>query len=150
LNGLGLLHADAGRAVDAAAAFERAVSADPTNPSYWTNLGNARRELGDLDAADAAYRQALDVDGAHADALNGLGVTLVQRQRAPEAVPFFTRALASAPDFHEARLNLGIAYQESGDRERAVAVYRDLLSRAPASATRERRAAEDLLRQLGR
>jgi choline-sulfatase len=148
LNGLGLLHADIGRAADAAAAFERAAAADPTNASYWTNLGNARRELGTIDAADAAYRRALDLDAAHADALNGLGVTLVQRKRAAEGIPLFERALASAPDFHEARLNLGIAYQESGQREKARATYDDLLRRAPASAVRERRAAADLLRQL--
>ena len=150
LNGLGLLHADAGRAADAAAAFERAAAADPTNPSYWTNLGNARRALGNLDAADAPYRKALELDAAHEDALNGLGVTLVQRKRAAEAVPFFTRALEAAPDFHEARLNLGIAYQESGDRVRAADAYRHLLARAPASAVRERRAAADLLRQIDR
>ncbi len=148
LNGLGLLHADAGRPADAATAFERASAADPANPSYWTNLGNARRELGNLEAADAAYRKALEIDAAHADALNGLGVTLVQRKRAAEAVPLFTRALAGAPDFHEARLNLGIACQESGDRDRAAAIYRELLARAPASAVRERRAAADLLRQV--
>jgi choline-sulfatase len=148
LNGLGLLHADAGRAADAAAAFERAAAADPINASYWTNLGNARRELGTIDAADAAYRRALDLDAAHADALNGLGVTLVQRKRAAEGIPLFERALARAPDFHEARLNLGIAYQESGQREKARATYDDLLRRAPASAERQRRAAAALRRSL--
>jgi arylsulfatase A-like enzyme/Flp pilus assembly protein TadD len=150
LNGLGLIHADAGRAAEAAGAFERAAAADPTNASYWTNLGNARRELGSLDAAGAAYRKALDVDGGHVDALNGLGVTLVQQKRAREAVPLLTRALERAPDFHQARLNLGIAYQESGDAATAAAVYREILAAAPSSAARERRAAAELLRQLGR
>ncbi|HXW04825.1 MAG TPA: sulfatase-like hydrolase/transferase [Vicinamibacterales bacterium] len=148
LNGLGLLHADAGRSREAAAAFERAAAGDPSNASYWTNLGNARRELGDLAGAESAYRRALEADASHADAANGLGVLLVQQNRPAEAVEWFQRALARSPDFHEARLNLGIAWQESGNREKAVEAYRQVLARAPARFTREREAAEALLRGL--
>jgi arylsulfatase A-like enzyme/Flp pilus assembly protein TadD len=147
-NGLGLAHADAGRAADAAAAFERAVAADPGNPSYWTNLGNAKRELNDLAGAETAYRRALSLDAAYPNAANGLGVLLVQRNTPRDAIEWFETALQRAPDFHEARLNLGIAYQESGDRARAAATYRELLARAPHSAKREREAAAALLKQV--
>ena len=148
LNGLGLLHADAGRTADAVDAFARAAAADPSNASYWTNLGNARRAAGDHGGAERSYERALEADPTYPDALNGLGVLLVQRRSASAAVPFFTRALERAPDFHEARLNLGIAYQESGDATRAAETYRRLLATAPASATRERAAARDLLTRL--
>ncbi len=150
LNGLGLVHIDAGRAADAAAAFERAANADRLNPSYWTNLGNARRELGDPVAAEVAYKRALAVDAGYADALNGLGVMLVQRgpAGAREAIPLLTRAIERAPDFHEARLNLGIAYQESGELGKAAEMYRQILADAPATATRERQAAEELLGRI--
>ena len=149
-NGLGLLHADEGRPSDAAAAFDRAARLDPTNASYWTNLGNARRELGDLTAAEAAYRRGLDADANHPDALNGLAVALVQRGVAHEAVPLLTRALQQAPDFHEARLNLGIAYQESGERDKAAEIYRHLVKTAPRAAGRERQAAAELLKRIQR
>ncbi len=148
LNGLGLLHADAGRARDAAAWFERAAKGDPSNASYWTNLGNARRELRDATGAESAYRRALEADAAYADAANGLGVMLVQQQRAADAIPWFERALQSDPNFYEARLNLGIAYQQSGNRERAGAIYRELIAKAPSRFQRERRAAAELLRSL--
>jgi len=148
LNGLGLLHVDAGRALDAATTFERAAKADPSNASYWTNLGNARRELGDVVGADAAYRRALDAEPKYADALNGIGVLLVQQRRPADAVSWFERALQHAPDLHEARLNLGIAYQESGQREKAAAVYRELLTRTPPQFERERQAAAELLRAV--
>ena len=148
LNGLGLLHVDRGRSADAATAFERAAEADPSNASYWTNLGNARRELGDVVGADAAYRRALDADPKYADALNGIGVLLVQQQRPADAVPWFERALLHAPQLHEARLNLGIAYQESGQREKAAAAYRELLATTPPEFKRERQAAARLLRGL--
>jgi tetratricopeptide (TPR) repeat protein len=148
LNGLGLLHADAGRAGEAAAAFERAANADPSNASYWANLGNAKRALDDLPGAEAAYRRALEADSTHPDAANGMGVLLVQRRSPADAVRWFELALHRTPDFHEARLNLGIAYQEAGDVKKAAETYRQLLHTAPPSATRERKAAADLLRQL--
>ena len=54
-----------------------------------------------------------------------------------------------APDFHEARLNLGIAYQESGQpragRRRLPA---RCCAEAPRQAARERDAAAELLRTL--
>jgi Tfp pilus assembly protein PilF len=109
------------------------------------NLGNARRATGERDAAADAYRRAGSLDPRSADAANGLGVLLVQQRRAADAIPYFERALQSAPDLIEARLNLGIAYQESGQRDRALATYRDVLSRARPGSP-ERRAAADLLR----
>lgn len=149
LNGLGLLQAESGAVAEAAASFERAVARDPSSASYWTNLGNARRALGDLDRADQAYRKALEMDAAYADAANGLGVVLVLRKRPVEAIPFFQQALTRDPALHEARLNLGIAYQESGDRAKAVETYRQILRSAPP-ASRERQAAQALLKEGGR
>jgi arylsulfatase A-like enzyme/Flp pilus assembly protein TadD len=149
LNGLGLLQAESGAAADAAVSFERAVAGDPSNASYWTNLGTARRELGDLDRADRAYRKALEIDGDYADAANGVGVILVQRKRPAEAIPFFQQALTRDSALHEARLNLGIAYQESGDAAKAAETYRQILRSAPP-ASRERKAAEALLKGGGR
>jgi arylsulfatase A-like enzyme/tetratricopeptide (TPR) repeat protein len=149
-NGLGLLHAEAGRPAEAAAAFERAANAAPSNATYWANLGNARAELGDAAAAESAYRRALASDASHPDAANGLGLLLARRGRAADAIPWFERALQRAPDFHEARLNLGAAYQQSGQPERAAATLRELLATAPPGYARERRAAAELLRQLGR
>jgi arylsulfatase A-like enzyme/Flp pilus assembly protein TadD len=147
LNGLGLLQAESGDAAGAAASFERAAARDPSNASYWANLGNARRETGELDRAESAYRRALENDATHADALNGLGVLMVQRKRPAEAIPLFERALQGDPRFYEARLNLGIAYQESGQGDKAAAVYRALLAVAPPAAARERTAAAELLKQ---
>lgn len=148
LNGLGLLHAEAGRAKEAAASFEQAAALDPSNASYWTNLGNARRELSDMPQAETAYRRALDVDPMYPDGANGLGTVLVQTGRAADAVQWFERALQRQPDFYEARLNLGIALQASGQRDRANAVYREILANAPARYRREREVAAKLLGAL--
>lgn len=149
LNGLGLLQAEAGDAAGAAASFEKAAAADPSNASFWTNLGNARRELRDVDRAEQAYRRALAIDATWPDASNGLGVILVQRQRPIEAIPLFQQAIERDPKLYEAQLNLGIAFQESGDRVKAAEAYRRLLTIAPANS-REHNAATELLANLRR
>jgi len=148
-NGLGLLAADAERPREAVAEFQRATEIDPNNASYWANLGNARRALGDRGGAEQAYRRALDVDAREADAANGLGVLLVEAQKPAEAVAWFERATAASPEFVEARLNLGIALQQSGQPARAAEIYRSILA-APAKFRREREAAAKLLASLGR
>lgn len=147
-HGLGLLLVEADRRGEALGAFTRAVEIDASNAGYWADLGNAHRDDGDVRAADTAYSRALQLDAGHADAANGRGVLLVQAGRAADAIGWFERALATAPDLHEARLNLGIAYQQSGRRDLAIATYRDVLKRAPRTATRERRAATELLAGL--
>jgi arylsulfatase A-like enzyme/cytochrome c-type biogenesis protein CcmH/NrfG len=148
-NGIGLLLTDTDQHVSAAASFERAVKADPTNAEYWVNLGNARRAAGNTNGAADAYRAASELEPRSPDAANGLGVILVQQHRPLDAIPWFQRALEASPEFVEVRLNLGIAYQESGQHDRAREAYGEVLARASRSAP-ERRAAVDLLRSLPR
>jgi arylsulfatase A-like enzyme/Tfp pilus assembly protein PilF len=147
-NGLGLFATDQDRPGEAASEFEQAAALDPNNAPYWANLGNARRAMRDSAGAERAYRQALEVDARTADAANGLGVLLVESQRPAEALPWFERALAAAPDLVEARLNLGIALQQSGDTRRAADAYRDVL-KATRGGAREKEAAAKLLVSLG-
>jgi tetratricopeptide (TPR) repeat protein len=146
LNGRGLLFAAAGAHAEAAQAFARAGAGDPTNAGYQANLGNALRATGDLAGAAAAYHRALERAPHLGDAANGLGVVLVQQQRAAEALPWLEQA-ARDPAFTEAQLNLGIALQQAGQRERAVAQYRKVA--ALTAPSRERDAARALLDQMG-
>jgi tetratricopeptide (TPR) repeat protein len=126
-NGMGLLLSEAGRQAEARAAFERAVALDPTNATYHVHLGNAARETGDHPAAERAYRAALALDDSLPDALNGLAVLLVQADRPREALPLLERAVKLDPNFGEARLNLGIARQQSGDLTGARSAYLEIV-----------------------
>ncbi len=147
-NGLGLLAIDTGTPADAITAFARATELDAGNASYWVNLGNARRAVGDRGGAEQAYRRALDADAQTADAANGLGVLLVEANRPADAAPWFERAVAAAPDLVEARLNLGIALQQSGQAARAGDQYRRVLA-ARGNHPREKDAAAKLLTAMG-
>jgi tetratricopeptide (TPR) repeat protein len=58
---LGLLELHAGRAKEAKAALERAKAIEPTAARI-ADLGRAHRDLGDLKAAEAAFKEALAKD----------------------------------------------------------------------------------------
>ncbi len=128
----------------------RSAAPSPSIPhvvSYWVNLGNACRAGGEAREADEAYRRALALDAGSVDAMNGIGVLLVQAERAAEALPWFEGAVAASPDFYEAWLNLGIARQALRDGKGAADAYRHVLG-APARYAKERSAASQLLASL--
>ncbi len=145
-HGKGLILSESGRHAEAAVEFAEAARVDPTNVVYHSDLGNARRALGDLDAAAQAYRTALARAPQFSNAANGLGAVLIQQGKAAEAVPWLERA-AEDRRFIEAQLNLGIALQESGQLARARDQYRQVLG-APGRHPKEKDAARALLAQL--
>ena len=150
LNGLGLLHADAGRqrrggrgiraCRDSGSGERVLLDESRQRASRAERCGSGRGRLPQGAGADAEF----------ADALNGLGTLMVQAGAGCGAIPLFERALRRDPQLHEARLNLGIALQESGQRDKAAAVYREVLANAPArrrSARTRTAAAEQLLKE---
>ena len=118
-------------------------------PSTWRTSATRIRASGDRAGAEAVYRSALVSDPGAANALNGLGVLLVESGRPLDAIRLLERAAASAPDFWEARLNLGIAHQTAGNLDAASAAYQAVLAAAPGTS-RERRAAAELLASIAR
>lgn len=54
----GLVMLAQGRPVEAEQLFSALTAAEPNNFSHWNNLGNAKRELGKLEEADACYLKA--------------------------------------------------------------------------------------------
>ena len=151
LNGLGLLHIEAGRAKDAVAAFEQAsgtrsverVLLDQPRKRAEGARRTSRRPMLRIAARSTSTPPTQTRRTASAFSWCRAG-------KPADAVQWFERAIEHAPDFYEARLNLGIALQESGQRERAAAVYREILAKAPPRFRREREAAAQLQRQLAR
>ena len=65
------------------------------------------------------------------DALNNLGVLLVQAQRYPEAEQKFKTCIQVAPNFDQAYLNLARLYVVIKDKEKAREVLLALLRQQP-------------------
>jgi tetratricopeptide (TPR) repeat protein len=84
---------------------------------------NARR----LQDAEKIYRQILEVEPDHAEALHLLGVINAQTGNHRLAVEYLRRALTVKPGWADAHANLGIALEEIGDLQGAEDSFRATL-----------------------
>jgi tetratricopeptide (TPR) repeat protein len=130
----------------AASAYRRILTSHPDSVIAWTNLGNVEMRRKNTEAADAAFRKAIELDGTAADALNNLAWLLYEGKRFEEAEALARRAVAApAPDIWTrldtlARIQLGRG--ECGD---AVRNWERALEQVPDARKGDR---ADLNRQL--
>jgi protein O-GlcNAc transferase len=96
---------EAGRFAEASVFLERLVAITP-HPTYLTNLGEAYRRQGELDAAAAACRRALAEDPDLPEAHHNLGLTLMNAGALDEARPHLERALELRPDSPQFHVSL--------------------------------------------
>lgn len=95
LNYLGYLLADRGRALEEAVRFvQRALDADPGNPSYLDSLGWAHFRRGDLSEAEKYLSPAAAQLPRNAVVQDHLGDVLAGQNRWFDAIAAWTRALA--------------------------------------------------------
>ncbi len=81
--------------------------------------------------AEDAYRHALEMDPAMADARLNLGRLLHESGKALEAEAHYRRALESRPGDPTALFNLGVALQDLGRSAEAAEAYEKALENAP-------------------
>lgn len=91
-------------------------------------------QAGQLAEAGSIYRQVLQVDPRHADALHYLGVISHQQEDPETAVELISKAIQSAPDNASYHSNLGEAFRALGRFDEATAAYEKALTIDPAFA----------------
>lgn len=69
------------------------------------------------------YERVLELDPENADAYYNLGVAYYNDDEVPQAIRFFQRAI-TLNDHPNSHLYLGVIYMKSGEREKAIAHYR--------------------------
>jgi len=74
---------------------------------------------GNLEAAVATYREALDLDPNYADALEGLSMALADLERWEEAIAAARRVVELTPDDQLPYTNLSRIYPRAGDVPKA-------------------------------
>ena len=112
-------------------------AATQSGPSARTlaEQGISAHRRGDIDAAERAYRAALEMQAEQPLALHYLGVALHQRGRHAEALPLVERSAALVPQEPEFHNNLGLVRAALDDNDAAIAAYRAALERKPDHAT---------------
>ena len=128
LHMLGVLALDTRHPQLALEHIERAIALRPTAAAYHASRGHALSDLGQLDAAIAAYQQALRLKPNLIDAHNGLGLALRLAGRLEDAADALAQAVRRAPNDDQARGNLGGVLKELGRLDEAESHYRAALS----------------------
>jgi tetratricopeptide (TPR) repeat protein len=116
----------------AAEAYELALRAAPS-ALLWLRFGVCRQSLGRRSEAASAYRNALQLDPASAEAWFKLGLAMQDGKRADLAIAAYRRALALRPDLAEAEANLGVALQEQGELHAAKQAYGRAINLMPSA-----------------
>jgi hypothetical protein len=90
-----------------------------------------KHKTGDVEAAEALYRQILACQPDDADALNLLGVLSLQRCDLDQAHALLKRALEANPDIAEIHNNLGQVLMHQGQKQEAVRCFKTSLKINP-------------------
>jgi Tfp pilus assembly protein PilF len=112
----------AGDLLRARKGFERAIQLFPDFVEARSELAVVSMREGDLPAAEALLRRALELDSAAVRPLLNLGLCLYRQQRYAEALPFLERGVQLHPVNAHGNFLYGITLVMAGDDARAEPV----------------------------
>jgi Flp pilus assembly protein TadD len=124
---LGRVLLDQQRADTARTLLEATVADAPENAAAWRVLARSLHTLGDSDAAIAAYREALRLDGEDAWSLNNLALIFIEQERFEPAVAAAAAAVQLRGDVACFHNNLGIALERTERPAAAAAAFESAL-----------------------
>jgi predicted O-linked N-acetylglucosamine transferase (SPINDLY family) len=116
---------------DALHAYQKTAQLLPDDPQAHYNLGNALKDLGQLDDAVASYRSALKIRPDSADTHINLGIALKGLGQLDDALASYRKAAEIKPDYVLAYYNLGNTQKDLGQLNDAVASYRRAIEIKP-------------------
>src|SRR6185369_1681755 len=128
----GCLWMEQGKFAEAKTEFTAYTLRRSNTPDGWIKLGIAQLRNGDLLLAEKSFITAHSLNQNDPDALNGLGLARIARDRPEDAAKFFSAAVETHPDFAPARLNLAVVEdQYLHDQKAALLNYRSYLAMTP-------------------
>ena len=128
---MGLLLHQHGAHAQAIEHFDRSLRKDETQPTVWTNRGEAARSLDRLDDAEACFRRALKYKPDCAITHNNLGLVLYRRGKLGEAEAAYRQSISIAPGRAKAWANLANVLRDWMRFDEAEAALRKAIELAP-------------------
>jgi tetratricopeptide (TPR) repeat protein len=121
----------ANRPAAAVRQLDRLTAAAPENPTHWIQRGRLQAELGQLEAAEASYRQAVKIAPDQVPGYAGLIELALHYQRPmPDATVLAEKAANLAPSA-QAYLRLSAVRDRQGDRPGAIAAAKRAVELEP-------------------
>jgi tetratricopeptide (TPR) repeat protein len=119
---------DAGETSEALSLYEAMLTIKPDDSDLHHIIGLAHRDLGHIEAAANAFRQAIELDPCSARHYRSLADLLQGRGDYSQAIPLYRKAVALSPNDVDNLLNMANALQRSGNPKWALAHYERILS----------------------
>lgn len=91
-------------------------------------------QLGELNLAEATWRDLLKRDPTHPDARSNLGRLMQLSSRYEEALELLQKAVKDRPNHADAHMNLGVTFDHLGRYSEALASYERCLALQPRNA----------------
>jgi protein O-GlcNAc transferase len=128
---------EVGLFAEAEAIYRHQLEASPDSPLLWVNLGNVLSAQGLGPETEEAYREALDLNPMHSEALNNLAWWLLDSGGdLTEAQELVSRAVAlGGPDPYLALDTMGRILLEMRRCGEAIDVFELALDTAPAASS---------------
>ncbi len=106
-----------------AAAYEKALRLDRTNPELYNKLGVVELRMNDYRQARKDFQKALKYDPKYVYAMNNLGVVEILNKRYKSAADYLKQSLALDEQNAHTHLNLAEAWLGMGEVSRAMTEY---------------------------
>ncbi len=108
---------------DELALWEHGTRIDPTSAMVFSQLGSGYQRAGRDAEARVALTRALEIKPDLTTANIAMGIVAIHQRQFDEAERFLKGVIDVYPDYYVARENLGVAYQERGKYDEAIALF---------------------------
>lgn len=110
--------------------YEAGIKLAPDNATLRNNLGNTYRDLGDYEKAVASFRKSIELDPKQATAYTNLAhIYFYTLDKKDLAIQTYEDGLAHSPDNEDMQVLLGVAYEQSGDKDQARQTFQAVLDK---------------------
>jgi tetratricopeptide (TPR) repeat protein len=108
-----------------------AIQNAPINPDMYATKGIFLQKMNDLENAEKAYLEALQIYDEHSYANYNLGILKMHSGQPLEAIKYWKVLIESTPDDIDALFNIGVALTTINQRKEAINFFNHILELKP-------------------